>query len=253
MRQILTRIDNLVVKIERLVVLVFLTIMSATVFFDVVHRVSASPTGVIQRLLVALWPGEPSPETLDTIAGVGVPLVIAGMAWFFCYGALRTARGSTMSAGKAAIIAVGLTALLAGADFLLLKLFPNGLVWSQPLALGMLLWVALLGSTLAAHARTHIILEAAEKLWPPAARRYTRLVGGFIAGAFTLMLLVLSLNYTSDFYEQWQTGVGYLAGVRVPKWMVLASMPVCFTLLSVRFIAYAIGDFLAAGRPTEEA
>lgn len=253
MRQILTRIDHQIVKVERLIVLVFLAIMSATVFFDVVHRVSASPTGVIQRLLVALWPGQPSPDTQQTLTNVGVPLVVACLAWVFCYGALRTARGSTISAGKAAIVAVGLTALLAGADLLLLKLFPNGLVWSQPLSLGMLLWVALLGSTLAAHARTHIILEAAEKLWPASARRWTRLAGGFIAGGFSLMLLVLSLNYTSDFYEQWQTGVGYLSGVRVPKWMVLASMPVCFTLLSVRFIAYAIGDFLAAGRPTEEA
>lgn len=249
MRLLLSRIDDLVERVERLVVLVFLAVMSGAVFLDVIHRVCATPNGIILRTLTALWPGEPTPA----LATVGVPLVGAVFAWIFWYGTLRTAKGSTLSAGRSAGAAVGITGITALLLFALLKLFPNGLVWSQPLSLGLLLWVALLGATLATKARAHIVLEVAEKLWPPSARRWTRLAGGLVAASFCLLLLVLATNYTADFYEQWQSGVGYLSGIRLPKWVVLVSMPVCFTLMSIRMIAYSIGDFLTASRAPAEA
>ena len=47
-----------------------------------------------------------------------------------------------------------------------MRLVPNGLVWSQPVALGLLLWVALIGATLSTKARAHIALEVADKIWP---------------------------------------------------------------------------------------
>lgn len=253
MRQILSRIDDHIEVIERLTVLIFLAIMSASVFFDVVHRISATPNGIILKTLTAFWPGDATPETVEMLGDVGVPLVAAVFAWIFCYGTLRTAKGSTLSVGASAAGAVLLTGLLGLSVFALLKLFPNGLVWSQPLALGLLLWVALLGATLATKARGHIILEAAESLWPVQARRYTRLAGGLVAAGFCIVLVVLGTAYTADFYTQWTTGVGFIAGIRLPKWLVLSAMPVCFTLMGTRFIAYSISDFLAAGRATEEA
>lgn len=253
MRQILSRIDDRIEVIERLTVLIFLAIMSASVFFDVVHRISATPNGVILKALTAMWPGDVTAETVKMLGSIGVPLVVAVFVWIFCYGTLRTAKGSTLSVGASAGGALVLTGLVGVAVVALLKLFPNGLVWSQPLALGLLLWVALLGATLATKARGHIVLEAAESLWPPAARRWTRLTGGLIAATFCILLVILGSAYTADFYEQWQTGVGFVAGVRLPKWTVLSAMPVCFALMGTRFIAYSISDFLAAGRATEEA
>lgn len=253
MRQILSRIDDRIEVIERLTVLIFLAIMSASVFFDVVHRISATPNGVILSTLMLVWPGEITPELKDSLGQYGVPAVAAVFAWIFCYGTLRTAKGSTFSVAQSAGAAVVLTAVLGVAIFALLKLFPNGLVWSQPLSLGLLLWVALLGATLATKARGHIVLEAAEGLWPQAARRWTRLTGGLVAATFCIILVVLGTAYTQDFYEQWTTGVGFISGVRIPKWLVLAAMPICFALMGTRFIAYSISDFQAAGRSTEEA
>lgn len=253
MRQFLSRIDDSIEVIERLTVLVFLSIMSASVFLDVVHRISATPNGIILKALLAVWPGETTPETVKMLGQVGVPLVAAVFAWIFCYGALRTAKGSTLSVGASAGGALVITAFLALFIFGLLRLFPHGLVWSQPLSLGLLLWVALLGATLATKARGHIILEAAEKMWPPQARRWTRLAGGLIATSFCVVLVVLGAAYTADFYTQWTTGVGFVSGVRLPKWCVLASMPICFALMGARFIAYSISDFQAVGQATEEA
>lgn len=247
MRRLLSRVDDGIEVIERLAILVFLSIMSAAVFFDVVHRISATPNGVILRTLTLLWPGA-APESLATI---GVPAVAGAGIWFTSYGALRTARGSTIGQGKAVVAGLGITGLVALSLFGLLKLFPNGLVWSQPLSLGLLLWVALLGATLATKARGHIVIEAAEQLWPLGARRYTRLIGGLVAAAFALLMTVLGASYTSDFYAQWQSGVGYVPSVGIPKWVVFSAMPVCFALMSSRFFAYSISDFMAFGRDEE--
>lgn len=244
MGRFLKALDESSARIERAVVLGLLTVMAATVFLDVVHRVASTPEGLLLRLLTALAGGDPSDSTRHALRTVGVPSASALAAWLFFYGALRTATRSRLTGARAALAATGLTAATGFALWLLLTLFPNGLVWSQPLALGLLLWVALLGATLAAKERGHIVLEVADKLWPERLLPLARLLSGLIAAAFCFVGVLLGAHYVSDFVAQWQEGVGYVSGVPMPKWVVYAAIPASFLLMGLRFLAYTIGDFL---------
>lgn len=242
MSRLLSRLDDASARVERGVVLVLLAVMSATVFFDVVHRVASTRDGLILKLLVALTGGD---RTSPALREVGVPAVAGLIAYGFFYGALRTAAGERFDTrGRAAAGALGLLGLAVAALFGILTFFPNGLVWSQPLSLSLLLWVALLGSTLATKARGHIVLEVADKLWPAALLPFVRLGSGLLAAVFCGVLVALGLHFATDFYEQWREGVGYIPGLRLPKWVIFTSIPVCFAIMGARFLGLAVGDFL---------
>lgn len=252
MRQVLARVDEASANIERGVVLVLLSLMAGVVFFDVLHRVASSPEGLMLRLLT-LFAGNPAPDTLARLRSVGVPVTATVLAYAFFYGAVRTRAAEATPRRRSALVALGFTAAAIALLFLVLNVFPNGLVWSQPLALALLLWVALFGATLATRARGHIAFEVADRIWPAAFLPWARLVSGLIAGAFCFAIVVLSIHYVSDFFAQWrEDGVGFISGVPLPKWVAYLAIPVSFVIMGLRFTGYALGDFLARGERTGE-
>lgn len=245
----LARFDDTVARVEKAVVLVFLAVMTAAVFFDVLHRVASSPDGLVLKLLLAFAGDAPSESTRALLADWIAPGILRGIFFGVVYAALRTARGSTASAGRSALYALGITAVVDVALRILLVAFPNGLIWSQPLSLSLLLWVALIGATIATKERGHIVLQIADRLWSGSRLRYVRLMSGLLAGTFCLVLVLLGAHYTADFYDQWQDGVGYVSGVPIPKWVVYLAIPVTFAVMTLRFAGYAIGDFLRNATP----
>lgn len=239
----LGRLDAGFAAVEKVVVLAFLCVMTGVVFFDVVHRVAATPDGFLLKLLQLAFGDPESPDRQAQLETLGVPLLARGLTFVVVYAAFRTGSGVEISRGRAAVLAVLVTAALADAVFLLLRIFPNGLVWSQPLALSLLLWVAMLGATLATRERGHIVLQIADRVWPPHLIPFARLGSGLVAAGFSAALVLLSWHYVADFHEQWRDGVGYVSGLEVPKWVVYSALPVSFTLMALRFFAYAIADF----------
>lgn len=245
----LARFDDTVARVEKAVVLVFLAVMTAAVFLDVIHRVASSPEGLVLNVLLGLAGDSPSESTQAILADWVAPGILRLVLFAVAYAALRTARGSTASAGRSALYALVVTAAVDIAVRLLVAAFPNGLIWSQPVALSLLLWVALIGATLATKERGHIVLQIADRLWAGPTLRYVRLMSGLLAGGFCLALVLLGAHYTADFYEQWQMGVGYVSGVPIPKWTVYLAIPVTFAVMTLRFAGYAIGDFLRNATP----
>lgn len=248
----LARLDDAIERVERFAIIVMLAVMSLAVALDVVHRVASSPGGIVTNVLLRLAGSDPSPETQAFVETWGAGLVHRLLTMGILYAALRTANGSTLTRARAAVYAAVGAIGLGFAVQALLWLVPNGFIWSQPLALGLLLWVALLGATLATKARAHIVLEVANKLWPPGAQKYVRTVSGVVSAVFCAVLAVLSAYYTFDFYEQWQSGVGYVMGLRLPKWTMYAALPAGFTLMGLRFLAYAVGDVVRSATPAGE-
>lgn len=239
MRPLVRAIDDGLARVERLLVLTSLIVMSLAVFFDVLHRVASMP---ILRVTAVLQ-GQPPPGVPDAPVFTG-PLLALGLAFLFFTGALRTAA-TPPPLGRAILGGFGLTVATAIGVTAYVHLVPNGLVWSQPLALGLLLWVSLLGATLATKAKAHITLEIADKVWKGPLLPYARLGSGLVAGTFCLVAATLSAHFASDTFEQWWVdGVGYMPGVPIPKFFVFLALPVGFLLMGLRFSGYAIGDFL---------
>jgi len=63
-------------------------------------------------------------------------------------------------------IAAVVTGAIVGVVVLYLRSTPGTMIWAQKLTLVMMIWVALLGASIATYDRSHLALEMGEKLWP---------------------------------------------------------------------------------------
>lgn len=151
--------------------------------------------------------------------------------------------------GRSLAIAAGLTALIAGAVAVYVEYFPGGFVWAQKVALVMMLWVALLGASMATYERSHLALELGEKLWP---RRWLHLIKATahaVTSAFCIGLLVASVQIVLDHADK-ATSVEPL--VWFPRWLALIVVPYAFAAMAVRFLAQAYTVATRQAKPAQE-
>src|SRR5678815_1160371 len=96
--------------------------------------------------------------------------------------------GAPLTIGVAAAITGALSALVV----LYTDRYPGGITEIRPLALCMMLWVALLGASIATFERGHLALEMGEKLWPEKIRHLVKALARGLAAACCVLLFYLS-------------------------------------------------------------
>jgi TRAP-type C4-dicarboxylate transport system permease small subunit len=237
MRRLAAAADRAVAAFERALILALLAAMVVAVFLDAMHRVFAAGEGRIERLVVAVLPA----ATHAAARAVVAPALIAAFTCWVVYAALR-AR-APVARRRAALFAAAITAALAGATQLLVRLLPNGLVWSQPLALCLLLWVALAGASLGTREHAHVAFELADRLWPRRARRGAELAARLIAAAFSAFLATLAAAHAREHYLEWSSSggaAGLFEGVRVPRFVIFGFLPLPLAVMALRFVAYGV-------------
>lgn len=215
----LSRIDQLLYRIERATVAGMLALMGVVVFFDVLHRVSSHTGPLANPVVIGL-----------SFTALGTFAVLT--------------RGGSMAPFKG--IAVGLG--VATGQQLFVRALPNGLVWSQPFALALTLWLGLIGASLAAYERRHLALDVGSRLWPAWLAPKVSAVGHFVTAATCLFLLWLGMRsifgYELDgrvvagHYAVWsgsEGAAGNISGVDIPKWVVFLSVPYGMIVLAFRF------------------
>jgi TRAP-type C4-dicarboxylate transport system permease small subunit len=215
-------------------------LIGAVVFLDVVHRTASQETGFLTRLF---GPG-PWSGSLGTLVGL---VFFAGVV----HAALRM-RGR--AAGRATW---GLSAAWSVGGWLLLKAFlwamPNGLVWSQTLGLVLMLWVGVVGASMAAHDRRHLALDLGSKLWPKAVLPKVQGVGNLVTALFCLVLAVLGVVSMRDHHRDWADTAGsggVFAAIALPKFIAFGVVPAGFVLMGMRFLVQAFESF--AGKVEED-
>lgn len=215
----ITTFDRLLYRIERAVVAAMLAGMGVVVFFDVLHRVS-SHAGPLANPVV-----------------IGITFTILGTF------AVLT-RGGAMAPFKG--LAIGIA--VAAGQQIFVRSLPNGLIWSQPFALALTLWLGLIGASLAAYERRHLALDVGSRLWPAWLAPKVSATGHFVTAATCLFLLWLGvrsiLGYELDgrevagHYAVWRESegaAGKISGVDIPKWVVFLSVPYGMLALAFRF------------------
>lgn len=210
---ILHRLDELLFRAERVVVATMLALMGSVVFLDVFYRVSTRTDSLLAN-----------------------PLFTGPVAAILGIFAMRT-RGDTSPTGIGKGVAVGVG--FAVAQFTFIRVLPNGLVWSQTLALALTLWLGLIGASLAAHDGRHLALDVGAKLWPKSIVHKVVAVGHFVTAAFCLLILVLGVRSTVQHVDLWQqTGHagGTLSGTEIPKWFAAMAIPYGALALTFRFV-----------------
>ena len=146
-------------------------------------------------------------------------------------------------------IAVVLTGAIVGLVYLYVERYPGGFVFAQKLALVMMLWVALLGASMATYERAHLALEMGEMVWP---RRLLHLVKAFaraLTSAFCLALLYLSMEMV--FHDQ-STDERILGLMWMPLWFAVLIMPYTFGAMAVRMLAQSYTLVTRTDRPMDE-
>jgi TRAP-type C4-dicarboxylate transport system permease small subunit len=231
-KQALDAIDDGIYFVEKAIVSLFFAIMALVVFADVTHRIFITP----DSKLGGMWMKFGASESLaQNVLG---PLTLALFAFLLFYGGLRERWGRESSPRKALLFA----AIWVGGLSVFLKIFlwsfPNGLIWSQTLGLSMMLWIGLVGASMAAKQRRHLALEFGTKIWPQKWQPYVRSISGLMVAVFCAVLAFLAWTLIAEEYRYFDrvAGTGMFFGLGLPKFLVYGILPYGFFMIVFRYL-----------------
>jgi TRAP-type C4-dicarboxylate transport system permease small subunit len=212
-------LSDRIFKVEQRFVALALAIMGVVVFLDVVHRVASREFTPVATAISFL---------------TGVVLVVGGLR-------LRGQQGA-----KTWGIAIAIVLACWGALKAFLFLIPNGLVWSQTLGLVLMLWVGVIGASMATREHRHLALDLGSKLWPKSMLPKVQGLGNLVTALFCLALALLACVSLRDHFRDWSDtdgAGGAFPALAIPKWIAFAGVPIGFFLMTARFFAQALESF----------
>lgn len=251
------KVDERVNRVERALILVAVGGMTLLVGADVIQRTFSRPVGKTEQLVA--WLGERlagplSAETrtlLEGPVGGAVFLVLALVAFVFATHAARVATAEKKSTpapgfGGSALRGVMVLVACALAVKLLLWTFPSSVPGAQKFALGLMLWAGMLGASVAARERRHIVIDAVTKKLDDDSKRPMALVSGLVTGAFCACIAVLAGAQLGSEIHDWANneGVGLYESLPIPTWIATLAIPTAFVIMGARFVGYGVRDFL---------
>ncbi len=282
----LQKVNELIYRIERWIVVTSLLVMSVVVFLDVVQRRYTDPQSKLAAKIASFMGVGEESGAWETLQGLSTGLIVAIFLALFYFG-IRTASTRRLlpsqrereisprpapSRPKAlvgAVVGLGvcwvvLRLLFGSGDIeavgtcgdgfsFACGLFPNGLIWSQPFALVLTLWVGFLGASMATKDNRHLKVEAVQRALPERLQRWSGLVSGVITASFCLLLAYLAYRYVGYQRQDWldadQMGALY-DGIDIAKWQGSIVLPLAYALMALRF---GVNGVLAFQGKLEEA
>jgi TRAP-type C4-dicarboxylate transport system permease small subunit len=234
---LLGRLDAAIFKVEQRLSGGLMLAMGALMFLDVVHRVFSRSPGRLATFLAG-WLGGTAEGHDQALA----PALTTTIVLLLAYGAVRS-RDAALPAGRALALAVGGTTVLIAVVQAFVRLVPEGIVWAPYVALCLLLWVGLLGASMATYAGRHLALEMGEKLWPEKVRPIARASAKLVAGGFTAFLAALGASSLMEHFASWSESPqsAVIPAAEIPKWIVFSVIPFAFLVMTARFVGYATG------------
>ncbi|MBK9036919.1 MAG: TRAP transporter small permease [Myxococcales bacterium] len=188
-------------------------------------------------------------ETFGNRRHVSDVVILAGL----CLMAVRTRavkEGETPWSWPASLgIAAIATVVIAGSVYLYTERFAGGFIWAQKLALVMMIWVALLGASMATYDRSHLALEFGEKIWPARVRPYIQALALAVASAFCAAALLLAVDLVT---HQRHEGLRVDANRWLPTWAAFVIVPYAFGAMAIRLLAQATTTATGKAEPVEE-
>lgn len=202
---------------ERGLVLVALLVMAAVVFIDVVWRTAHSVEGS---------------AAYGFAAGIGVLCLIGGF----------TARWPGARAVHRLGASVVAYLVLALATYVI-TLAPNGFGWSQKLALVLIVWVGLLGASMAAKEGRHIAVDAVKRVIPSQWVRSFEVAAGLLTVGLCVVLTLLAAEYAQSNWADWRASemrAFVFESLGWPYWVATMPIPIGFGLMAARFLGVVI-------------
>ena len=225
------KLDEAIFRLEKSLVAIMLMAMGVVMFLAVAHRAG-----------IAMTNPQDAPEFFLSMASAeSWPTVAPGLVAILASGVAVVAWGSRKGTDTSTAIRNGVITgvVLTGLEWLFVTFLPSGLVWAQSFALSLLLWLSMLGASLAAHDRRHLALDIGSKLWPESLRPKVAALGHVVSAIFCLVLLFLAISSVGSHLSAWldsEGAAGVLSGTRIPKWFAAAAIPYGTIALAFRFL-----------------
>lgn len=154
-----------------------------------------------------------------------------------------------LSHGGSLAWAAIITACLTGLLYVYTEHGPRSLVWAQKVSLVAMLWVSLLGASMATYERAHLALELGEKLWPRKVLQYVNAAAHAVTSAFCLLLFWLSMKMLLGPVV---LGQSIEPLTWLPKWTAIIIMPYAFGAMAIRVAAQAVTLATGTSKPKQE-
>lgn len=131
--------------------------------------------------------------------------------------------------------------LLAVAQILLRNFGDASIVWADPFLRVAVLWIGLLGASIAARENSHIAIDIATRYLPEMPARISAVVLAVFTAAVCAVVGWNAYRFVSDEYHYAGT-----AFAQVPAWVCEIIIPIAFALMAVRYLLIAVS--VADGR-----
>ncbi len=242
------KIDRMVFRLERVFVVAALVVMSVVVFLDVVHRTFASEdnkgvTAFVKFLSYFGQDLERGDGRFEAIEQWFPYLLWAGFVGLGFLG-LRTANTRTkIEPVRALAFSAAGVVVVYGLIRLFVTIMPNGLIWSQKLALVLTLWVGFIAASMCTHENKHLKVEAAQRLIPAKFKPFVVFVSATFTALVCFSLMWLATRYVLANYEDFvvtEGRGGIFKGLGVATWKCFAVLPLAFATMGIRFTARGI-------------
>lgn len=137
-----------------------------------------------------------------------------------------------------ALLVLLLTAmiLLASTQIVLRNLFDSGFVWIDPLLRVLVLWLGLVGATVATRKNKHIRIDLLSGLFERNTHRLIQAIVGQVSACTCAVVAWYGFGWIRLDYADGITGVG-----GVPAWMLEVIVPLSFALIGLRYLILSCG------------
>ncbi|UCH41023.1 MAG: TRAP transporter small permease [Gammaproteobacteria bacterium] len=137
-----------------------------------------------------------------------------------------------------ALLVILLTAMivLACTQILLRNFFDSGIVWIDPLLRVMVLWIGLVGATVATRHNKHIRIDLLSRYFERNTHSLIQAIVGQVSAWTCLLIAWFGLGWIRLAYED---GLTSFAGI--PAWMLEVIIPLSFALIGLRYLILSAG------------
>ncbi len=135
-----------------------------------------------------------------------------------------------------------LMVLLGFIQILFRNVLSVGLYWIDPLLRHSVLWVALLGASIAARENRHISIDLLSEKLGYKSRSYLQGAINLFAAVICLILVWPAIRFVQEEYA-----VGKILAFNIPLWASQSVIPLMLTVLGLRFLSKTWNAFIKRG------
>jgi TRAP-type C4-dicarboxylate transport system permease small subunit len=126
--------------------------------------------------------------------------------------------------------------VLAGTQIILRNFLDSGFVWIDPILRVLVLWLGLLGATVATRNNKHIRIDLLSKFFDRNTHRLIQSLVGQVSAWTCIVIAWYGLNWIRMDYAD---GLDSFMGI--PAWMLEVIVPAAFGLIGLRYLIKSVG------------